>query len=220
MDRLCGDGRSDADLPDLCSLVSVRERSRLRFELWQSGGVVDYLATVVGRLSDRPPLSLPRRILSVLKRAIRRAPLFGCSEQLWHAAQLQRKAVTLYSSLSSLRASRKSSRIAARFCKASFVKAPCLRALLLPSGAPDPLAPPCIRQRLPPLTAGERQEVPFRVFAPQRRLESIGSVLRLWVPATGLYRADLPRTRGCFFGAGSSDVRRSRSADSTFPTIA
>ena len=39
-----------------------------------------------------------------------------------------------------------------------------------------------MRQRLFPVTAGERQGVPARVFAPQRGLPSIGPVLRLWVP--------------------------------------
>jgi len=49
----------------------------------------------------------------------------------------------------------------------------------LPRGAPDPNAPPCIRQRLLPWTDGDLQGLPERVLAPQRRLESIGPVLRL-----------------------------------------
>jgi len=53
-----------------------------------------------------------------------------------------------------------------------------LMAFLLPHGAPDPGAPPCIRQRLFPLTAGDLQGVPERVLAPQRRHVSIGPVLR------------------------------------------
>jgi hypothetical protein len=61
---------------------------------------------------------------------------------------------------------------------ASRVKSPCLSAFLLPRGAPDPGAPPCMRQRRLPLTAGDRQGLPERVLAPQRRLDSIGPVLR------------------------------------------
>lgn len=59
------------------------------------------------------------------------------------------------------------------------VKSPCLSAFLLPNGAPDPGAPPCMRQRFLPLTAGDLQGPPARVLAPQRKLESIGPVLRL-----------------------------------------
>ena len=43
-----------------------------------------------------------------------------------------------------------------RSSMASCVYMPCLSAFLLPRGAPDPGAPPCIRQRLLPLTAAER----------------------------------------------------------------
>jgi hypothetical protein len=53
-------------------------------------------------------------------------------------------------------------------------------------GAPDPLAPPCIRQRFLPLTEGERQLAPIRVLAPHRGLARIGVVLRLWEPAIGV----------------------------------
>ena len=48
----------------------------------------------------------------------------------------------------------------------------------MPSGAPDPGAPPCIRQRLFPLTAGDMQGFPERVLAPQRGLDNIGPILR------------------------------------------
>jgi len=61
---------------------------------------------------------------------------------------------------------------------ASFVKKPCLSAFLFSLGAPDPGAPPCIRQRFLPCTAGDLQEPPFRVLAPQRWLANIGTVLR------------------------------------------
>ena len=67
---------------------------------------------------------------------------------------------------------------------ASFVNIPCLRAFWFPSGAPEPLAPPCMRQRFFPDTAGDLQGVPARVFAPQRKLVCIDVVWRLWVPAT------------------------------------
>jgi hypothetical protein len=51
-------------------------------------------------------------------------------------------------------------------------------AFLFFRGAPDPDAPPCMRHRLFPLTAGDMQAWPERVFAPQRGLASIGPVLR------------------------------------------
>jgi hypothetical protein len=67
---------------------------------------------------------------------------------------------------------------------ASAVWAPCFSAFLLPRGAPDPLAPLCIRHRFLPRTAGERQGRPGRVLAPQRGLASIGAVFRLCLPTT------------------------------------
>jgi hypothetical protein len=51
-------------------------------------------------------------------------------------------------------------------------------ALLLPCGAPDPGEPPCIRHSFLSLSAGDMQGLPERVLAPQRRLDSIGTVLR------------------------------------------
>jgi hypothetical protein len=82
----------------------------------------------------------------------------------------------------SFRASRRKRDISARLSSASFVYAPCLSALVFPCGAPDPLAPPCMRQRFLLATAGERHAVPARVFAPQRGLASIGAVFRLCFP--------------------------------------
>ena len=73
--------------------------------------------------------------------------------------------------LMSLRSSRRSA-------MASRVYRPCLSAFLLPRGAPEPGAPPCIRQRPLSLTAGDIHGLPERVLAPQRRLDSIGPVLR------------------------------------------
>ena len=61
---------------------------------------------------------------------------------------------------------------------ASRVNLPCFNAFLLPRGAPDPGAPPCIRQRRLPLTAGDMQGLPARVLAPQRGVDNIGLVLR------------------------------------------
>ena len=58
---------------------------------------------------------------------------------------------------------------------------PLLRAFLLPSGAPDPGAPPRRRQRFFPLTAGDMQRLPDLVRAPQRGLDSIAIVLRRWL---------------------------------------
>jgi hypothetical protein len=84
-------------------------------------------------------------------------------------------------SLISVLASATSARKLARCCLASRVWCPCLKALRFFMGAPDPRAPPCMRQRFFPETAGARQAVPRRVFAPQRRLSSIGPVLRAWV---------------------------------------
>jgi hypothetical protein len=49
---------------------------------------------------------------------------------------------------------------------------------MLRLGAPEPGAPPCMRQRFFPLTAGDLQGLPDRVLAPQRGLASIGPVLR------------------------------------------
>ena len=43
---------------------------------------------------------------------------------------------------------------------------PCLRAFSLPRGAPLPAAPPCMRQRVRPVTGGNRHDLPVRVRAP------------------------------------------------------
>jgi len=70
------------------------------------------------------------------------------------------------------------------FRNASRVYAPCRNAFRLPRGAPEPAAPPCIRHRRFPRTAGDWQGRPDLVLARQRGLESIGPVLRWWLPAT------------------------------------
>jgi hypothetical protein len=79
-------------------------------------------------------------------------------------------------SSSSFRASPNSARICLRSAIASLVNSPCLRAFWFAVGAPDPCAPPCMRQRFLPHTAGERQASPERVLAPHRGLASIGPV--------------------------------------------
>jgi hypothetical protein len=56
-----------------------------------------------------------------------------------------------------------------RIAIASAVYSPCFKAFLFPFGAPGDV-PPCIRQR-PFFIAGDRQDFPLLVFAPQRGLE-------------------------------------------------
>lgn len=53
-----------------------------------------------------------------------------------------------------------------------------MRALVLLAGAPEPRAPPCIRQRPLPDTFGDLQDVPDLVIAPHFAEASIGAVLR------------------------------------------
>ena len=62
--------------------------------------------------------------------------------------------------LISSRDSRRSVRNRWRSAKASRVYHPFFCAFLLPRGAPDPGAPPCIRQRRFPRTAAEHKEPP------------------------------------------------------------
>jgi hypothetical protein len=81
-------------------------------------------------------------------------------------------------SSSSLRASPNNACICLRSAIAPLLNRPCLRAFRFAFGAPDRRAPPCMRQRFLPLAAGERHAPPERVLAPQRRLASIGPVLR------------------------------------------
>jgi hypothetical protein len=79
---------------------------------------------------------------------------------------------------SNLRASPSNALICLRSAIASPVNRPRRRAFWFPPGAPDPGAPPCMRQRLLPRTAGERHDPQQRVFAPQRGLARIGPILR------------------------------------------
>jgi hypothetical protein len=67
----------------------------------------------------------------------------------------------------------------------------------LPTCAPDPCAPPCIRQRFFPETAGDRHACPERVRAPQRGLDNIGTVLRGWLDTDGpgIQKADWSASR-------------------------
>src|SRR5688500_8988501 len=56
--------------------------------------------------------------------------------------------------------------------------------LARPSGAPLPFAPPCMRQRRRPFTAGDWQGVPVRVLAPHRSawriFESRRTLISVW----------------------------------------
>ena len=85
----------------------------------------------------------------------------------------------------SARLLRSSRFICLRHSIASDVKTPCLSAFLLPFGAPEPLAPPCIRQRALPRVAGAWQGAPARVLAPQRGDCIMGPKLRRCAPLTG-----------------------------------
>lgn len=79
-------------------------------------------------------------------------------------------------SSSSSRASRSKAWISRRSAIASRVNRPCLRAFRLARGAPEPAAPPCMRQRFRPRMTGARQGLPLRVLAPQRGLACIGPI--------------------------------------------
>jgi hypothetical protein len=79
---------------------------------------------------------------------------------------------------SNFRASPNKALIGLRSAIACPVNRPCWRAFWFPLRALDPGAPPCMRQRLLPRTAGERHDPPERIFAPQRGLASMGPVLR------------------------------------------
>src|SRR5258708_2514894 len=120
--------------------------------------------------ADAPPstqLSLPPR------------PLLDLTLCVTLTAVGARRYILAYSIFRSRsRVCRSNARSCRRSAITSRVKNPCLSAFLLPRGAPDPGAPPCMRQRFLPLTAGDRQGLPERVLAPQRWLESIGPVLR------------------------------------------
>lgn len=65
-----------------------------------------------------------------------------------------------------------------RMASRSAVYRPVFRALLFFFGAPDPCAPPCMRQRRRPDTAGERHAPPARVRAPHLGLTIMGPTLR------------------------------------------
>jgi hypothetical protein len=73
---------------------------------------------------------------------------------------------------SNFRASPNNAPICLRLAIASAVNTPCRR-VRFPFGAPDPGAPPCMRQRRLPRVAGARHDPPARVLAPQRGLACI-----------------------------------------------
>ena len=104
-----------------------------------------------------------------LYRAHRRR-VSGEGLSLFNANPPQRRKIFLHHGISrrNFREPRNNARRCFRSSIASFVKKPCLSAFLFSLGAPDPGAPPCIRQRFLPCTAGDLQEPPFRVLAPQR----------------------------------------------------
>jgi hypothetical protein len=76
-------------------------------------------------------------------------------------------------SASVLRDCRNSSRTRRRSAFLSRVKRPCLSAFLFPSGAPDPGAPPCIRQRLS--VAATLHGVVFQFFRSRLNLSVLAS---------------------------------------------
>ena len=78
---------------------------------------------------------------------------------------------------------------------------PCLSAFWFPFGAPEPLAPPCMRQRRFPLTAGDAHGVPRRVLAPQRRLAPIARVSRRRVGAMSISSISASLDRNLCFHA-------------------
>ena len=94
------------------------------------------------------------------------------------AALLLRRQPDLISA-NSFRVSPSNSRMARRSAIPSWANAPCFRAFWFLHGAPDPVAPPCMRQRTLPRRAGARQAEPLRVPAPQRGLADIARVLRM-----------------------------------------
>ena len=80
-----------------------------------------------------------------------------------------------------------------RWAIAAAVKRPCLKAFVLPTGAPGD-APLCIRQR-PFVIAGDRHDIPLLVRAPHRGLRCMGNLL-----CTGLFlrfRLNPPSPGGC-----------------------
>jgi hypothetical protein len=81
-------------------------------------------------------------------------------------------------SRNNFRASPSNAWIRFRSAIAALVNKPCLRAFWFLLGTPDFGTPPCMRQRLLPRTAGARHDPPARIFAPQRGLVSIATVLR------------------------------------------
>lgn len=71
-----------------------------------------------------------------------------------------------------------------RMASRSAVYRPAFRALPFPLGAPEPVAPPCMRQRRRPDTAGDRHAPPARVRAPHLALAIMGPTLRVSPSAT------------------------------------
>lgn len=129
-------------------------------------------------------------------------------EILWRCNEVP--TASYFKSRKSLRVSFSNSRTCHRSAIASSAKNPCLRAFSFPRGAPAPSAPPCMRQRALPCTAGAPQGLPLRVRAPHRGLASMAPVLRAW-PLTrwrlGLRRQVRSDVRPC--GPTGSSLRSS-----------
>lgn len=85
-----------------------------------------------------------------------------------------RRFASHFISWSNFRTSPSNAPICLRSAIAFPVNSPCRNAFRFPLGAPDPGAPPCMRQRRLPRNAGARHDAPVRVLAPQRRLAIIG----------------------------------------------
>ena len=120
---------------------------------------------------DPAPAASPILRVIVAHRRDARAGRCGCwTTRSW--------SITYFILCSSSRDCLKTLRSSFNSARASRVYWPCFSAFLLPGGAPEPGAPPCIRQRLFPRTAGDLQGLPERVLAPQRGLDNIGPVLR------------------------------------------
>ena len=102
---------------------------------------------------DPAPVASPILRVIVAHRRDARAGRCGCwSTRSW--------SITYFILCSSSRDCLKTLRSSFNSARASRVYWPCFSAFLLPGGAPEPGAPPCIRQRLFPRTAGDLQGLP------------------------------------------------------------
>jgi hypothetical protein len=174
----------DRVVPLRRELLGIRGASTSRNHLSADGtdGADDRLARVscVARsLMIRVHIRPSRAITAAFAFAIQSSSLTLLSVSRPVTAVAARRCILAYSIFRSrLRDCLIKSPSCRRSAVASRVKNPCLKAFLLPRGAPDPAAPPCMQQRLLPPTAVDRQGLPERVLAPQRWLDSMGPVSR------------------------------------------